>query len=102
MWILTISDYSRGSGRAGTYSSGRCARRREDSDAAIHRLGCKGYTALINYGTGSMRLELLREMGANMPSGGGVPFTGELSQDGTLGILLYQRLNAQWNAAGSE
>jgi hypothetical protein len=44
------------------------------------RVTIKNYTALINYQTGSMRLELLREMGATMPRGGGVPFTGELHQ----------------------
>src|ERR1041385_6252247 len=40
----------------------------------------KSYTASINYETGSMRLELLRDMGSTMPRGGGVPFTGELHQ----------------------
>ena len=38
------------------------------------RVTLKRYTALINYETGSMRQELLREMGATMPRGGGVPF----------------------------
>ena len=37
----------------------------------------KSYTASINYDTGSMREELLREMGAIMPRGGGAPFFGE-------------------------
>jgi hypothetical protein len=36
----------------------------------------KNYTALIDYTTGSMRVELLREMGAVMPRGGGAPFFG--------------------------
>jgi hypothetical protein len=38
------------------------------------------YTALIDYEHGSMRQELIREMGSAMPRGGGVPFTGELWQ----------------------
>jgi glyoxylase-like metal-dependent hydrolase (beta-lactamase superfamily II) len=40
----------------------------------------KSYTALINYDTGSMRVELVREMGAVMPRGGGAPFFGEQRQ----------------------
>jgi hypothetical protein len=44
------------------------------------RVTLKRYTALIDYGTASMRLDLVREMGATMPRGGGVPFTGELHQ----------------------
>jgi glyoxylase-like metal-dependent hydrolase (beta-lactamase superfamily II) len=40
----------------------------------------KSYKVLINYETGSMQQELVREMGATMPRGGGVPFTGELRQ----------------------
>lgn len=40
----------------------------------------KSYTASINYDTGSMRQELLREMGTTMPRGGGAPFTGEQRQ----------------------
>src|SRR5437016_4091993 len=40
----------------------------------------KSYTALINYETGSMQQELVREMGPTMPRGGGVPFTGEVRQ----------------------
>ena len=44
------------------------------------RVTLKSYTALINYETGSMRQDLVREMGAVMPRGGGVPFTGELRQ----------------------
>src|SRR5947207_10340138 len=38
------------------------------------RVEVKTYTATINYDTGSMRVELLREMGAAMPRGGGAPF----------------------------
>ena len=44
------------------------------------RVTVKNYTALINYDTGSMRVELLREMGAVMPRGGGAPFFGEQRQ----------------------
>src|SRR5207247_10940061 len=44
------------------------------------RVTVKNYTASINYGTGSMRQELLREMGPVMPRGGGAPFTGEQRQ----------------------
>ncbi len=44
------------------------------------RVTVKSYTASINYDTGSMRLELLREMGTTMPRGGGAPFTGEQRQ----------------------
>ena len=40
----------------------------------------KNYTALINYDTSSARVELLREMGAVMPKGGGAPFFGEQRQ----------------------
>ena len=39
------------------------------------------YTALINYDTGSMRQEVLREMGTTMPRGGGAPFTGQQRQN---------------------
>src|SRR5438876_9400928 len=37
----------------------------------------KSYTASMNYDTGSMRVELVREMGAVLPPGGGGPFFGE-------------------------
>src|SRR5438094_5210846 len=40
----------------------------------------KNYTASINYDTGSMRVELVREMGAVMPRGGGGPVFGEQRQ----------------------
>jgi hypothetical protein len=40
----------------------------------------KNYTALVNYDTASMRVELVREMGAVMPKGGGAPFFGEQRQ----------------------
>ena len=44
------------------------------------RVTVKSYTASINFDTGSMRQELLREMGTTMPRGGGAPFTGEQRQ----------------------
>jgi glyoxylase-like metal-dependent hydrolase (beta-lactamase superfamily II) len=44
------------------------------------RVTVKSYTALINYDTGSMRTDLVREMGAVMPRGGGAPFFGEQRQ----------------------
>src|SRR5262245_60253609 len=43
------------------------------------RVTVKNYTANINYDTGSMRVELVREMDA-MPRGGGAPFFGEQRQ----------------------
>src|SRR5215467_13939897 len=52
------------------------------------RVLLKRYTILINYETGSMRQELLREMGGTMPRGGGVPFTGELNQIQAISGLL--------------
>src|SRR4030095_14404127 len=44
------------------------------------KVDVKNYTALINYDTGSMRVELLREMGDVMPRGGGAAFFGEQRQ----------------------
>ncbi len=44
------------------------------------RVAVKSYVAAINYDTGSMRQELVREMGTTMPRGGGAPFTGEQRQ----------------------
>jgi glyoxylase-like metal-dependent hydrolase (beta-lactamase superfamily II) len=44
------------------------------------RVTVKSYTASINYDSGSMRQELVREMGTTMPRGGGAPFTGEQRQ----------------------
>src|SRR5205823_4586214 len=44
------------------------------------KVDVKNYTASINYDTGSMRGELLRQMGAAMPRGGGAPFFGEQRQ----------------------
>ena len=40
----------------------------------------KSYTAVVNFDTGAMRVELLREMGPVMPRGGGAPFFGEQRQ----------------------
>jgi glyoxylase-like metal-dependent hydrolase (beta-lactamase superfamily II) len=40
----------------------------------------KSYTGLINFETNSARVELVREMGAVMPRGGGAPFFGEQKQ----------------------
>src|SRR5207249_12203397 len=51
------------------------------------------YTASINYDTGSMRQELLREMGTTMPRGGGAPFTGEQRQ------VQVVSGNYAWNTA---
>src|SRR5438309_482632 len=53
----------------------------------------KNYTASINYDTGSMRVELLREMGPAMPRGGGAPFFGEQRQIQVVGG------NYAWNVA---
>ena len=44
------------------------------------RVPLKRYTALIDYDNNRMRQDLVREMGATMPRGGGVPFTGERRQ----------------------
>ena len=44
------------------------------------RVTVKSYTALVNYDTASMRVELVRESGAVMPKGGGAPFFGEQRQ----------------------
>jgi len=44
------------------------------------RVTVKSYTASLNFDTGSMRQELVREMGTTMPRGGGAPFTGEQRQ----------------------
>jgi hypothetical protein len=51
----------------------------------------KRYTALINYETGSMRQDLLRDMAMTMRRGGGVPFMG--------GRRQIQALNSEgaWN-----
>ncbi len=57
------------------------------------RVTVKSYTASINYDTGSMRQELLREMGTVMPRGGGAPFTGEQRQ------IQVVSGNYAWNVA---
>ena len=44
------------------------------------RVEVKSFTALVNYDTASMRVELLRTMGAVMPRGGGAPFFGDQRQ----------------------
>src|SRR5687768_12904340 len=44
------------------------------------RVTVRSYTARIDYETASMQLELVRAMGAVMPRGGGVPFTGDVRQ----------------------
>src|SRR5437899_8411638 len=54
----------------------------------------KSYTAAINYDAGSMRVELVREMGAVMPRGGGGPFFGEQRQ-----VQLVSG-NYPWNVPG--
>jgi glyoxylase-like metal-dependent hydrolase (beta-lactamase superfamily II) len=40
----------------------------------------KSYTATLNFDSAAMRVDLLREMGAVMPRGGGAPFFGEQRQ----------------------
>ncbi len=40
----------------------------------------KSYTATINFDTAAMRVDMVREMGAVMPRGGGAPFFGEQRQ----------------------
>ena len=55
----------------------------------------KNYTAAVNYETGAMRVEVLREMGNVMPRGGGAPFFGEQRQ-----VQLVSG-NYAWNAPGA-
>src|SRR6266446_8001548 len=57
------------------------------------RVTVKSYTASINFDTGSMRQELVREMGTTMPRGGGAPFTGEQRQ------VQVVSGNFAWNVA---
>src|SRR6266571_6999753 len=40
----------------------------------------KSYTAVVNFDTGAMRVDMTREMGPVMPRGGGAPFFGEQRQ----------------------
>jgi glyoxylase-like metal-dependent hydrolase (beta-lactamase superfamily II) len=49
------------------------------------------YTATINFDTASMRVDMLREMGAVMPRGGGAPFTGQQRQ------IQFVSGNFAWN-----
>jgi glyoxylase-like metal-dependent hydrolase (beta-lactamase superfamily II) len=51
------------------------------SSEAWPRVTVKNYTASIDYDAGSMRTELVRQMGAVMPQGGGAPFFGEQRQN---------------------
>ncbi len=44
------------------------------------KVNIKSYDAQINYETGAMQLDLVREMGATPPRGGGVAFVGEQRQ----------------------
>ncbi len=55
------------------------------------RVTVKSWNALINYDTGGMRQEFLREMGTVMPRGGGAPFTGEQRQ------IQFVGGNYAWN-----
>jgi glyoxylase-like metal-dependent hydrolase (beta-lactamase superfamily II) len=50
------------------------------ADEAWPAVTVKSYTALFNYETNSARIDLVREMGAVMPRGGGAPFFGEQKQ----------------------
>jgi glyoxylase-like metal-dependent hydrolase (beta-lactamase superfamily II) len=53
----------------------------------------KSFTEAINFDTGSARIEMVREMGAVMPRGGGAPFFGEQRQ-----VQLVSGTSA-WNMA---
>lgn len=44
------------------------------------RVTIKSYRVSIDYRTGGMRVEMVREVATRMPRGGGVPFAGELPQ----------------------
>jgi len=66
------------------------------------RVALKNYTAVIDYGTSSIQQELVREMGATMPPGGGVPFTGELRQiQGATGNYAWDMPVPEDSEAGS-
>src|SRR5207244_1045208 len=60
----------------------------------------KSYTASINYDTGSMRQELVREMGTTMPRGGGAPFTGEQRQNQVVSGNYAWNVNAPAQPGG--
>src|SRR2546421_2240280 len=64
------------------------------------RVTVKSYTASINYDTGSMRQELVREMGATMPRGGGAPFTGEQRQNQVVSGNYAWNVNAPAQPGG--
>jgi glyoxylase-like metal-dependent hydrolase (beta-lactamase superfamily II) len=49
------------------------------------RMSVEHYSILINYETMSMRQDVVRAMGARMPRGGGVPFTGEQREIESIG-----------------
>ncbi len=59
------------------------------------RVTVKSYTTLINFDTGSMRTDLVRESGAVMPRGGGAPFFGEQRQ------TAFVSGNFAWNQAAA-
>jgi glyoxylase-like metal-dependent hydrolase (beta-lactamase superfamily II) len=65
------------------------------STDAWPRVDVKSFTALVNYDTSSMRVELLRTMGAVMPRGGGAPFFGEQRQ------IAFVSGNFAWNQAAA-
>ncbi len=55
------------------------------------RVNVKSYLASYNYDTGSMRLDLVREMPSPIPQGGGGVFTGQQTQN------LFYSGNHAWN-----
>jgi glyoxylase-like metal-dependent hydrolase (beta-lactamase superfamily II) len=65
------------------------------STDAWPRVDVKNFTALVNYDTSSMRVEMLRTMGAVMPKGGGAPFFGEQRQ------IAFVSGNFAWNQAAA-
>src|SRR5713101_6967590 len=65
------------------------------------RVAVKSYTASINFDTGSMRQELVREMGTTMPRGGGAPFTGEQRQIQVVSGNFAWNLGAPAQAGGA-
>jgi len=65
------------------------------------RVAVKSYTASINFDTGSLRQELVREMGTTMPRGGGAPFTGEQRQIQVVSGNFAWNLGAPAQAGGA-
>jgi hypothetical protein len=66
------------------------------------RVTVKNYTVRIDYECASMQLEFVRDMGAVMPRGGGVPFTGEVRQIQAIGESVAWNVPVPANpAAGS-